>query len=52
MNCSKEVWDFFCSSIELWGVELIKSIPEETLEKFYRYLEDHIDDYIEDDGGY
>ena len=39
-------------SIELWGVELIKGIDEDALEKFYRYLEDHIEDYIEEDGGY
>jgi len=39
-------------SITLWGVELIKAIPDDTLEKISTYLEENIDDYIEDNGGY
>jgi hypothetical protein len=38
--------------LELWGVDLLKAIPDEELEKIERYLEENIYDYIEKDGGY
>ena len=35
-------------SVQLWGVELIKSIPEDMQDKFEMYLAENIEDYIEE----